>query len=78
MIIGLTGGVGCGKSTASNIFKSLGWNVFDADGFCLELYRSRDARLIDAMRTRWGDKVITADGEVDRAVVAGGAQARGT
>ncbi|MBN2640816.1 MAG: dephospho-CoA kinase [Victivallales bacterium] len=70
MIIGLTGGVGCGKSTASNIFKSLGWNVFDADWFCLELYRSRDAKLVDAIRTRWGDKVVTTDGDVNRKMVA--------
>ena len=36
MIIGLTGGIGCGKSEASKIFIDLGIRVIDADKIARE------------------------------------------
>lgn len=39
MIIGVTGGAGCGKSTISNVARRLGWAVWDADHETKILYR---------------------------------------
>ena len=40
--VGLTGGIGTGKSTASNFFKKLGAFVFDADAEAKNLLSSND------------------------------------
>ena len=39
-VIGLTGGIACGKSTVSNIFKREGYTIIDADEISHELRRS--------------------------------------
>ncbi len=70
MIVGLTGGIGCGKSTVSEIFKTLNWTVFDADGFCREVYTDPASGIIDAFSDRWGSAVIDDNGGVNRSAVA--------
>jgi len=66
--VGLTGGVGAGKSTALDALERLGVPTLSADAVVHELYRS--AELHDEIRARWGGEVIAADGTVDRAAVA--------
>jgi len=65
--VGLTGGVGSGKSTALAALERLGAAVLSTDAVVHELYRSEDLR--DAVSERWGPEMVR-DGEVDRAAVA--------
>ncbi|MFA6715369.1 MAG: dephospho-CoA kinase [Victivallales bacterium] len=71
MILGLTGGFGCGKSSVLACFKDAGWRTLNADAVCAEFYDRQDAGLVTALRTRWQDKVFHSDGKVDKAAIAG-------
>ncbi|MBI4193916.1 MAG: dephospho-CoA kinase [Betaproteobacteria bacterium] len=64
--VGLTGGIGCGKSTATDIFRALGAAVVDTDELSHELTRSGGAA-IAAIRNAFGMEYIAADGSLDRA-----------
>jgi dephospho-CoA kinase len=70
MIIGLTGGMGCGKSTAAGFFEELGWGRVDTDEVVRAMLRE-DADVIAGVRAAFGDGVIAADGAVDRHKLAG-------
>lgn len=37
-IVGITGSIGCGKTTIANLVKSLGYSVYDVDGWVRRLY----------------------------------------
>ena len=65
--VGLTGGVGSGKSTALAALERLGAAVLSTDAVVHELYRSQELR--DAVCARWGPEMVR-DGEVDRSAVA--------
>lgn len=67
-LIGLTGGMGAGKSTALKALERLGAAVQSTDAVVHELYEGE--RLRDAVVARWGREVLAADGNVDRAAVA--------
>jgi dephospho-CoA kinase len=66
--VGLTGGLGSGKSTALAALGRLGAATISTDAVVHELYAS--ARVLDAVRERWGDDVIGADGAADRGAIA--------
>lgn len=68
VIIGVTGGIGAGKSTAIEAFVERGAVAFSADTAVHALYRTDEVK--DAVRDRWGESVFDADGEVDRAKIA--------
>jgi dephospho-CoA kinase len=70
MVVGLTGGIGCGKSTAAGYFEELGWGRVDSDRIVRELLHD-DAAVIAEVRRVFGDAVIGADGRVDRRRLAG-------
>ncbi|HMN38239.1 MAG TPA: dephospho-CoA kinase [Hyphomicrobium sp.] len=61
LIIGLTGSIGMGKSTAAARFKALGIDVFDADA---EVHRLYEGPLAQDIETAFPGS--TADGKVDR------------
>ena len=66
-LVGLTGGLGAGKSTALAELASLGAAVLSADAVVHELYKTEAVR--DAVRERFGGEVL--DGErVDRGAIA--------
>lgn len=67
-LVGLTGGMGAGKSTALEILATLGAETLSTDAVVHELYG--DPRVRDAVVERWGAQVAP-DGVVDRAAVAG-------
>ena len=67
-LVGLTGGMGAGKSTALAALERLGAAVLSTDAVVHELY-AEDARLRDAVVERWGVDVAP-DGIVDRAAIA--------
>ena len=69
--IGLTGGPGCGKSEAVKSFSGIpGWQCFDTDQICHEIYEETDSPLIRLLESRWGSEVRSADGQPDRKVIA--------
>ncbi len=67
-LVGLTGGMGAGKSTALAALERLGAATLSTDAVVHELY-ARDARLRDAVLARWGPEVAP-NGVVDRAAIA--------
>ena len=64
--IGLTGGIGSGKSSAARIFEELGAAVVDTDEIAHELTRPGGAAMA-AIRSKFGADYLTADGGLDRA-----------
>jgi dephospho-CoA kinase len=65
--IGLTGGIGAGKSTALSCLEDLGASTISTDAVVHELYR--DPEVIAAVSARFGDDLVT-DGVVDRGLLA--------
>jgi dephospho-CoA kinase len=69
MTLGLTGGFGCGKSTAAKLFAGRGFRHVDSDGIVREKVLPT-AQVTDALRQRFGAGVIGASGNVDRVKIA--------
>ena len=65
-VIGLTGGIGCGKSEAAQYLESLGAAHFDADAVAHALTAEGGEALGDIRRV-FGDGVFRPDGSLDRA-----------
>ena len=63
MIIGITGGTGCGKTTALEVIRDLGGIVLDCDAIYHELLKT-DAALLNAIEDRFPGTVT--DGSLDR------------
>lgn len=68
LIVGLTGGIGSGKSAAADIFAELGAAVVDADAIAHELTAPGGAA-IESIRAAFGDEMIGANGALDRAAM---------
>ena len=68
-IIGLTGPIGCGKSTIAQVLAGLGGTVIDADQLAREVTAPGEPTL-PAIRHRFGDDVFQADGSLDRGALA--------
>jgi len=66
LIVGLTGGMGCGKSTAAAMFAETGFRRLDADQVVREVLLP-SPEVTQAIRGRFGDGVLTLAGVVDRA-----------
>ena len=66
MRIGLTGGIGSGKSTVLQMLSTLGAATIDADAIS-RATTAGGGSAIDAIRNRFGPGYITADGALDRA-----------
>ena len=64
-ILGLTGGIGSGKSTASQILAELGAVVIDADRVGHDAYRPGSAGW-NRVVAQFGRDVLAADGTIDR------------
>jgi dephospho-CoA kinase len=69
LLIGLTGGIGSGKSTVSALLAKRGAVVIDADRITRELQRA-GSPVFDAMVKRFGAGIVASDGELDRQAVA--------
>lgn len=70
IIIGLTGGIACGKTTLSHALRALGARVLDADAFSREATAERGEAL-PAIRARFGPAVFDAQGGLNRAALGG-------
>jgi dephospho-CoA kinase len=67
--IGLTGGIGSGKSTAARRFAELGALVIDADAIAREVVEPGTEGLA-AVVAEFGEQVLDGDGRLDRAALA--------
>jgi dephospho-CoA kinase len=65
MIIGLTGGMGSGKSTVANLFKNLGVPIFSADDIAREILDT-DKTVQQAIVQKFGSKCLKANNTIDR------------
>lgn len=69
LVIGLTGGIGSGKSTVSALLAAKGAVVIDADAIVRDVQRP-GTPTFDAMVERFGPGIVADDGTLDRAAVA--------
>jgi len=69
MIIGLTGGLGCGKSTTAKIIATHGFRSMDSDIVVRDLLLPHP-EVISAIHNRFGSDVLDGTGQVDRARLA--------
>ena len=67
--VGLTGGLGSGKSTAARMFAALGAHVLSSDEIGRELMQPGQP-VCAAIITHFGDSVVAPDGSLDRAALA--------
>lgn len=66
--IGLTGGIGSGKSRVADMLGGLGAAIVDTDAIAHSL-TAPGGQAIEPLRRVFGDRVIAADGALDRAVM---------
>lgn len=69
MILGITGGMGCGKSAAASMFERAGFQRIDSDALVREQVLMRP-EVGAQLRRRFGDALMATDGTVDRAALA--------
>ena len=65
LCVGLTGGIGCGKSTVANLFAAHGAAIIDTDEIAHRLTQP-DGLAISPIRAAFGDDCITGDGALNR------------
>jgi len=70
LIIGLTGGIGSGKSTVAALFAEHGAGIIDTDVIAHSLTQA-DGLAIPAIRTAFGKDYLTDDGALNRAKIRG-------
>jgi dephospho-CoA kinase len=63
--IGLTGNIGCGKTTVGAMLQELGADYVDADQLVHELL-GPDSPMVDQLARRFGTDLVKADGSIDR------------
>ena len=66
MIIGLTGGIGSGKTAVSDTFKSLGIDIVDAD-VSSRLVVEKGQPALDEIQAHFGDGILDSENNLDRA-----------
>jgi len=69
LLVGLTGGIGAGKSTVSVLLAERGAVIVDADQIARDL-QLPGSPVLDRMAERFGEDIINDDGSLDRAAVA--------
>jgi dephospho-CoA kinase len=67
-VVGLTGGIACGKSTALQEFAKLGWAVVSTDSLASEILNT-DESVKRQIEHRWGKGVMHRCGSVDKTAV---------
>lgn len=68
--VGLTGGIGCGKTRATDLFAALGAGVVDTDVISRELTAAGGGAM-DAIAREFGRDYLNDDGSLDRARMRG-------
>lgn len=70
LIVGLTGGIGSGKSTVAKMFEDHGAGVIDTDAIAHQLTQA-DGEAIATIRAAFGNDYISRDGALDRSKMRG-------
>ena len=68
LLIGLTGGIGSGKSYVCEIFRALGVPVIDSDVIARELVEP-ESKVLKQIASLFGDQVIQQNGSLNRALM---------
>ncbi|MCD6217046.1 dephospho-CoA kinase [bacterium] len=68
-IIGITGGIGSGKSTVANLFRERGFHIIDADDVARDVVKPGSELLIK-ITTHFGKDILNRDGSLNRAKLA--------
>lgn len=69
MLIGLTGGIGAGKSTVAQLFEERGVPIVDADAIARDVVKPGEPALAELVE-HFGDSILGADGELNRGKLA--------
>ena len=64
-ILGLTGGIAAGKTTATDFFSNKGIQIVDADEISRNLQKNGEAGYVEILQ-RYGDGILGPDKEIDR------------
>jgi dephospho-CoA kinase len=67
--VGLTGGIGCGKSTVASMMRELGCHVFDADQIARQVVEPGQPAYDEIVR-EFSREILLPDGALDRAQIA--------
>ena len=67
-IVGLTGGIASGKTTATSFFMKKGINIIDADDISRELQQS-GSKAYEEIVTKFGKKILRPNKEIDRTIL---------
>lgn len=65
-VVGVTGGIGSGKSTVAKLFEALGAGLVDTDEIAHELTQSGQPA-VDLIRARFGEDYVDSQGSLHRA-----------
>ncbi|KKL63883.1 hypothetical protein LCGC14_2170670, partial [marine sediment metagenome] len=65
-VLGLTGGIGCGKTAVSNMFEELGITIVDADIIAREVVLP-NSKGLKAITQHFGEDILLPDGTLNRA-----------
>ena len=66
MIVGLTGGIGSGKTAVSDLFQDLGITIIDAD-LASRVVVKKGREELNKIADHFGKEILTSSGELDRA-----------
>ena len=69
ILVGLTGGIGSGKSTISSLLEGKGAVIIDADAIVREV-QLPGSPVLTELAAKFGEEVLAADGSLDRQAVA--------
>ena len=69
IVVGITGGIASGKSTALKAFAELDWNTISTDEIVSDLWNT-DENLIRAAQDHWGKEEIFSRGNIDKEKIA--------
>jgi dephospho-CoA kinase len=69
MLVGITGGIGSGKTTLSNLFRAAGYLVYDSDKEARRL-QNEHLQIKTQIQALFGDAIYTAEGLLNRAALA--------
>ena len=64
LVVGLTGNIGCGKSSLSDIFRAEGIKIIDADIIARQIYE--DEKLLSKVYETFGNDIKNEDGSLNR------------
>ena len=68
VVVGLTGGIACGKSEALAFFERIGWKTIATDAIAHRILQE-NSDVTEALREKFGDRVFSVEGMVDKAML---------